>query len=84
MTLEYKDIQTPCKMSQFEKNGYRVLDFAAGQNFVILKVKTKQGSLNMLGMVHPDYYYYADRYFGENKTKLLEKTLWRLDSISAE
>ena len=82
MCTEFKDRYSPCKIDWFEKNGYRVLDIAVSETYVILKASDKQGSLSVMGMIHPDYWYNADEYFGNNKTKLVDKTLWTLDSVN--
>ena len=84
MCSQFKDRGSPCKMDWFEKNGYRILDFAVGDCFAVLKVKNKSGGYQMLGMIHPDYHYDVDSIFGSKKTKLVERTLWVLDSITAE
>ena len=84
MCSEYKERAAPAKMDWLEKNGYKVLDFAGGEPTVLLKAQDKQGALVMLGMLHPDYSYGANEYFGDAKTKLVDRTLWRLDSYSAD
>ena len=82
MCSEFKDRYTPCKMDWFEKNGYSVLDFAVSETYCVLKVTDKQGTQSIMGMIHPDYWYNVDDYFGANKTKIVEKTLWSLDSVA--
>jgi len=37
MCSEYKERAAPAKMDWFEKNGFKVLDFAVGEPMVILK-----------------------------------------------
>jgi len=84
MFSEFKDCFTPTKMDWFEKHGYRILDFAVGDHFVYLRVKDKKGAYQMLGLVCPDYYYNAENYLGASITKLVDKNLWKIDSLSAE
>jgi len=60
----WKDGFTPTKLDWFEKKGYKVLDFSAAEIYAILKVQDKQGGLSIMGLIHPDYYYNAEEYFG--------------------
>ena len=81
---KYKDAWTPAKMDWFEKNGYRVLDFSVGDIFFVCKVVNKTGEESVLGVMHPDYNYQKDRLFGNHKTELLKRSVYRLDNINAD
>lgn len=60
-----------------------MLDFAASDRHVILKVTDRRGVEKMIGMVSPDYEYNVHNYFGSNNTKLPDmKGIYSIDMVT--
>ena len=61
---DQEDRFRPKKLTYLEKNGLRVLDFAAANYYIIIHVGDRKGQENIVGMVNPSNDYNSGEYFG--------------------
>jgi hypothetical protein len=79
----YKDNYTPVKIEWFEKNGLKILDFAASEIYAMLRVENSQGDQMFYALLHPDYHYHAKREFGNFFKEIVPKILYKIENIDA-